>query len=272
MITDLNEIQRRIYSGIEQEGGCEGQSWSPCQGMGWLTVNVPIGHPAFGIAFRCLCQQKKAFAWHKAKLYKNLGLPNHYQECTFEYFNPKSHPAKEKALAAAKQIAAGHTISGKPWLTLTGEPGMGKSGLAAAIVQERIEHDIPCMWIDFNEFLNDVYRAQARQFDRDNGDPDAPANPYKFVDEVGRVPFLVIDDFGDMNRERGLTDYQRDQTYNVIRARYENRLPTVITTNLDYSGLIRIFGSRIPPRIAEMSAFIEMAGQDFRMSSSKARR
>jgi len=272
MITDLNEIQRRVYYDIDQNGGCDGQPWSPCQGMGWVTVNVPIGHPAFGVAFRCLCQQQKAFAWHKAALHKKLGLPIHYQDCTFEYLNPKVHPEKAKAWLAAKEIAAGQTLSGKVWLTLSGEPGMGKSGLAAAIVQERISHDVPCMWIDFNEFLSDVYRAQARQFDRDNGDPEAPANPYKFVDEVGRVPLLVLGCFGHMNRERPLTDYQRDQTYNVIRARYENRLPTVITTNLDYEGLLRVFGSRIPPRIAEMSAFIGIAGQDFRMSSSKARR
>lgn len=202
------------------------------------------------------------------RLYGYAGLPPHREHCTFEYFD--SLPArarlnKQEARRVAGQMATYGYVDNHVHLMLRGDTGQGKSSLAACIVRERIASGVTSLWIDLNDFLAEVYKAQQRMFARERGEDDAPDNPFQFVDKVANVPFLVIDDFGDMLRGKAVTDYQRDRVYDVIRARYEKELPCVITTNLSVDQMVAQFGKRITDRIIESWLCVEMAGESLRI-------
>lgn len=222
----------------------------------------------------CVC-----LAQPKVEQYGALGrLPKHRQHCTFDWFDALSDDSKLGKLLArdyAGIIAQGLPLqgadgTGRVGLALQGDTGLGKSGLAAAIFRDRLDAGVPCVWLDFNEFLDEVYKAQQRMFDRERGDDDGPSDPFRFVDMVATAPFLVIDDLGDVARfENGkatkpLTDFQRDKLYSVIRRRYEGELPSVITTNLNAEQLYAQFGKRVADRIGESWQWVSLSGVNFR--------
>lgn len=198
-------------------------------------------------------------------LYGYAGLPAHREHCTFEYFDALPGSARMGKMEARRFAGDMATwgfieVNGRAWchLALRGEPGRGKSSLAACIVRERIKAGVTSLWIDCNDFLDQVYRAQQRMFAREQGQDDGPDNPYEFVDKVANVPFLVFDDFGDMARIKPITDYQRDKLYTVVRTRYEKELPCVITTNLTPSQMEAQFGERIARRLTESWLWSQM--------------
>lgn len=77
---------------------------------------------------------------------------------------------------------------------------------------------------------------------------------FLFIDDVGTEP-LDVKNYGNA-------------TYpfaEVIRARYDLNLPTIITTNLDYPDeLSKKYGERIADRLKEMANNIEFKGNSYR--------
>lgn len=71
-------------------------------------------------------------------------------------------------------------------------------------------------------------------------------------DGATRAPFLIIDDLG--TEQRILKRYGNEilPLTDLLLFRYENMLPTVITTNLSHSQIAEQYGPRISDRIKEM--------------------
>lgn len=129
-----------------------------------------------------------------------------------------------------------------------GGTGTGKTHLAASITNVLIGRDIPVLFATFSEHLNQI----KSQF---NTPEDG-----KYLSEMKNVMMLIIDDLGaELDRE-----YSRQILYDVINYRYEHRLPIVITTNLNTSGLLQQYGDRVYSRLFEMCEVITMHGTDYR--------
>jgi DNA replication protein DnaC len=245
---------------MTENGPIEGYIWR-CDKAAFLARN-PDAQPTG--SQQCDCVSGKCVE----RLYAYAGLPPHREHCTFEYFDglpARARMGKIEARRLSGQMATYGYVDGKVHLLLRGDTGQGKSSLAACIVRERIAAGVTSLWIDLNDFLAEVYKAQQRMFARERGEDDAPDNPFEFVDKVANVPFLVIDDFGDMLRGKAVTDYQRDRVYNVVRARYEKELPCVITTNLTVDQMVAQFGKRIADRIVESWFWSDMTGESLRV-------
>ena len=78
----LKRITARNISTITNGDGAglrgsepEGEVCEVCQGAGWVSKRVPVGHPDFGQAFPCRCQQSDDLSGRTAALhrYSNLG-------------------------------------------------------------------------------------------------------------------------------------------------------------------------------------------------------
>lgn len=56
---------------------------------------------------------------------------------------------------------------------------------------------------------------------------------------------IIFDDFGSS----GATEWRKEILFNLINARYESMLPTIITTNLSYHDIKTCYGDRVTDRM-----------------------
>lgn len=107
--------------------------------------------------------------------------------------------------------------AGRQWSALlAGPPGNGKTHLATAAMYEYgIMRSMFWKVPDFFDWLKRM------AFD-ENYPLDTLVKPYRTQDFL-----FVLDDLG-IEKE---TDWTHEQLYRILDARYENELPTIITTN-----------------------------------------
>lgn len=72
---------------------------------------------------------------------------------------------------------------------------------------------------------------------------------------------LIIDDLG----AEKVSDWVSETVFKILNKRYEEMIPTIITSNLELGELAPRFGDRIPSRIAEMCHIIKLEGEDRRI-------
>lgn len=206
----------------------------------------------------CKCAQQR----QNEKLWGNSGVPPKRTHCTFEGFdsfpdNLKYKKEQARFYAGAMAERQRLIVDGveKISMTFSGRTGLGKSGLMAAVAMEWMRQGIAILWVDFGEFMEAIHKSYEN---------DSDLATSTVVESAQRAPLLCLDDLGDMNRISPVTDHTREKTYALIRYRYEQMLPTIITTNLTVPQLLTQFGPRITERIGEMSHWIEMAGESLR--------
>lgn len=73
---------------------------------------------------------------------------------------------------------------------------------------------------------------------------------------------LIIDDLGAEKP----SEWVSETLFKIVNKRYEEMLPTIITSNLELGELSERIGDRIPSRIAEMCDIIKLEGADRRIS------
>lgn len=122
-----------------------------------------------------------------------------------------------------------------PFLWLGGSIGAGKTYAACAILRAvHREYGVAGRFWPVSE-IADGYRAAS--------DPDYTGPwPAAVLDNaLMRAPLLVLDDFG---AERA-TEFSTGKLYRVADARYRDRLPTIVTTNVDPAGIDPRIRSRL---------------------------
>jgi DNA replication protein DnaC len=161
------------------------------------------------------------------------------------------------------KLPHGDNEPGRNGLFITGPKGTGKTHLAAAIANQLMQQGtaVICMtMIDLLDRIKQTYEKQ-KQWGTSEG---AVLNTYK------EVPLLIIDDMG----KEPATEWAVSKIYAIINARYEEYLPTIITTNYSDSELVK----RLTPkesgdsttadatidRLREMCAAIVTTGDSWR--------
>lgn len=169
------------------------------------------------------------------------GVPRlRWDHDTFASFDLKANPAMQAARDRCEAIAAG-----REWCALlSGSSGNGKTHLAIAAMHVFAGGNRAYFWkvTDFLEWV----RATAY------GESLGVLGTLKSYVEQDFL--LVLDDLGV---ERA-TEWADEQLYRVLDARYDMRLPTIITTNQDPE---RIDG-RLLSRFA--SGLVPCGGSDYR--------
>ncbi len=103
------------------------------------------------------------------------------------------------------------------WLIFVGTYGCGKTHLAAAIANYRVEKGHSALFVVVPDLLDHL---------RATFNPQSPVSFDKRFEEVRRAPLLILDDLGT----ESATPWAREKLYQVFDYRYNARLPTVITT------------------------------------------
>lgn len=90
---------------------------------------------------------------------------------------------------------------------------------------------------------------------------DGSYDPIDVQEMAAYRRFLVLDDIGVEKP----SEWVLETIYGLLNFRYENELPTILTSNLSLGELSAKLGERIASRLAEMCEVLELKGEDKRL-------
>jgi DNA replication protein DnaC len=146
-------------------------------------------------------------------------------------------------------------IHAGPSLLLVGATGTGKTHQAYGAVRALSVCGAQCSWLVTT--AADFY-AQLRP----RPQVDSETEFRKFADSG----LLVLDDLG---AAKG-TEWNEEINYRLVNHRYENELPTLITSNVPPKNLAAVLGERVASRLVEMAERVVLKGADRRLNAKGA--
>jgi DNA replication protein DnaC len=219
--------------------------------MGFVIPDVPMEHPDFGRAKLCTCRAAEEETKKASRLYQMSQL-GALKECTFENFLSDGiglNPAKQRNLKMAYDRAVSFAQNPDGWLVMKGGYGCGKTHLASAIANTRIEQGQLALFINTPDLLDHLRAAYS---------PTSATTYDERFEQVRNAPMLILDDLGTQSN----TDWAQEKLYQICNYRYNARLPTVITTNEELEAIeIRIRSRMVDPSLVQI---ITILAPDFR--------
>ncbi len=142
------------------------------------------------------------------------------------------------------------------WRLLDGKVGVGKTHLAVAAAAYREQQGDIVFFATVSDLLDHLRASFA---------PDNPVMPGDLLESIKTTDLLVLDDFGT---ERS-TPFAEDKLFQIINYRYEERLPTIITTSLDFGDIVES-RPRIASRLGDRNVVIRlpMNAPDYRQGTA----
>ena len=178
---------------------------------------------------------------------------------TFETFDMRGNnpnAGQRATLEGAYRFAVNYASDPHGWLTLSGDTGVGKTHLAVAIAVERSKKGQPVFFAFVPELLDHL---------RNTFTPESLATYDLAFEEIKNAPLLVLDDLG---KERS-SPWAIEKLYQIVVHRHNARLPTVITTMIDFTQERDPIGSRVQdPSVGE---FIRIEAPDYRTKGRATR-
>jgi len=242
-----------------------------CDGAGYYTLAVPVGHVDFGKLIPCAClirareqraQQQQAQHTHAllAELAHALGRLASARFDSFDRNRPLAElvwsgetfsiGVQRQALAQALEDAQLYAEQPHGWLYACGPCGAGKSHLAAAIANTVATSGQGVTYASVPDLLRFVRR----------GFGDGAAD--ERLDALMQIDVLILDDLG----AEYLTAWAAEQLFVLLNARYLADRATVLTSN----DRLEALATRLHSRIREQAQIIWMPISDYRQLSAGA--
>lgn len=228
-----------------------------CKGQGFVVLDVPRGHPDFGKAVPCSCTTGERRS-RRMLMLERMGTMEMLQRMTFAGFIPEpAHLPPEQAMSLRKAMEVAQRFAADPkgWLLLSGSVGSGKTHLAAAIANVRLDAGDPVLFLVVPDLLDHL---------RATFSADSEVTYDELFEQVRNAPLLILDDLGTQSS----TPWAQEKLFQLLNHRYNAQLPTVITTNQR----IDDFDARLRSRLLDMQLVInlQITAGDFRTGKSSA--
>ncbi|MFN2163929.1 MAG: ATP-binding protein, partial [Candidatus Promineifilaceae bacterium] len=223
-----------------------------CGGLGYVVPDVEPTDPSFGRAVPCECRASDREQERFQRLLK-LSQLGALEDCTFKSFKPEGYSltaAKQRNLRMAYDRALAFAQNPSGWLVFKGGYGCGKTHLAAAVANHRLNLGHSVLFINTPDLLDHL---------RATFSPNAETGYDERFEQVRNAPLLILDDLGAQSK----TEWAQEKLYQIFNYRYNARLPTIVTTNEELEAI----DIRVRSRLADSAVctIIHISAPDFRM-------
>ena len=151
--------------------------------------------------------------------------PEMRHDMTFETFDVRGNNLRadeQASLQTALLAAVKYANAPSGWLTLFGLTGVGKTHLAIATANTQMDSGTQVFFAFVPELL-DYFRYTF--------DPQSRVTMESIFEEVKSSPLLILDDLGSEHN----SPWAEEKLYQIFVHRHNHRLPTVITSRVDFS-------------------------------------
>lgn len=268
----MSESIGRVMTRIVNTSACseetEGYTCEHCNKyIAAITVEVPQLRIKNKILPTCECvvereeakiREAQNFAKKREieKLFSISNLGERFSKSTFESFLDRN------GSETAYKVAVKYVKTFKEWngesLMLWGEPGNGKTHLAAAIVNELSKKGYIVVFQSVPELLQRIRST----FNSENKE-----NETQIMRALLECDLLILDDIG----AEKTTEWVEEKLFNIIDARYRKELPTLYTSNLEPKELKNQVGKRSYDRMVETSLIVKNEAVSYRREIAKQR-
>lgn len=223
-----------------------------CGGAGYMALDVPVTDPNFGRLIACNCKIRQIQERNFTEL-ERLSNLEAFASKTFQTFD-SNIPGAAEACSRALEYARNPT----GWILLWGNYGCGKTHLAAAIAIHATRQLALKTLFTIVPDLLDHLRATYH--------PSSAVTYDERFEAVRTVPLLVLDDLG----AESPTPWAQEKLFQIINHRYNEQLPTVITSNVDLDRMDGRVRSRLCDEQLCRHVFIQ--ADDYRQRDVPVRR
>ncbi len=222
-----------------------------CDDTGWKPAADNSGRP--GAVVRCDCWRENLSRQRLAE----ANIPKRYLHCTLGNFTAYNE-SLDRAVAQAKRVADAFPDVSRG-LFLEGQPGVGKTHLAVAVLKQAIQTTgARGLFYDTRDLLRLI---------RSTYDPSTRTTELDILRPVMQAELLVLDDLGAEKTSEWV-----DETMNlIVNTRYNERRLTIFTSNYpdipddtDPQSLLFRIGARMRSRLHEMCEFVVLDAADYR--------
>lgn len=268
----MSESIGRVMTRIVNTSACseetEGYTCEHCNKyIAAITVEVPQLRIKNKILPTCECvvereeakiREVQNFAKKREieKLFSISNLGERFSKSTFESFLDRN------GSETAYKVAVKYVKTFKEWngesLMLWGEPGNGKTHLAAAIVNELSKKGYIVVFQSVPELLQRIRST----FNSENKEDET-----QIMRALLECDLLILDDIG----AEKTTEWVEEKLFNIIDGRYRKELPTLYTSNLEPKELKNQVGKRSYDRMVETSLTVKNEAASYRREIAKQR-
>lgn len=204
----------------------------------------------------CECLQELCRQEQKKELSSLLGGREHFDQFRADYYPAERDPKYQVSPRELMQTVynrckqyAREFGPGSPSLLFSGGPGLGKTFLSACIARTVADNGFSVVYDTAGKLFSDFESVKF------GGDKSEPEKKYLSCD------LLIIDDLGT----EMTTQFTQSVLYQVINTRLMEGRATVVSTNLDDTGLRQRYSPAIVSRLLGVYETFLFLGQDIRL-------